>query len=243
MPNRSFAFDQLVDQFKRLKFNPDYVFKKFGLELEPLAFEIISTPNYQQNMYKLLEFEQKIYELIRTDFDSPEGYMANFILNSPYYYEPNTGLYYSGLNSLTENLFSQSNYRFPKFLNSLNNEFEFNSVIYELVQKYAPISMGIHSKLSTQRPGYTWHTLNSEQIHIVAQEAYTIYQRVQRFLQDLEPAQKNFLETTQEMYEQIQEHDKINQTYTVGSKIFSIATQAYREKYKSDPPGIPFGLI
>lgn len=234
------SVNYLVNQIKCPKFNPEYVCVKFGLELEPYAFELISDPNTRLRM---TDFEQKITELISMDFDSMDGYMGNFILNSPYYYDHSTGMYFSSVSSLYENLLHRSNYKFPQFLCVLYNEFNFSHVIHNLLQKYALASIEIHNNFSKKRPGYTFHNCTSYQIKIITQEAYQIYCRVQNFLNNLSTNQKKFIEITEQIYDEYIYQYKKTKLHTSSTKIFSKAVQVYVENYDSSPPNIDFSLI
>lgn len=220
---------------------PEYICSRYKDQLEPDALALYG--KYDVKTLQAWEFESKIYELIRSEYSTPDGFKANFILGCPYYFSHEDGLFFSQMNSLFENLYNISLYKFPDFFSVLNNQLEFNGVIYNLLSKYAPRSMGIHERLNLRRPGYTFHTLTHTELNLIVKEAYQIYWKVQKFLQNLSPDQKNFFAICEEEYGLANSKYKQTQIYTLASKIFQNSVQVYRTKYGKEYPEVSFNDI
>lgn len=232
---------QVLNQIVNPKFDPDYVLEKFGtnlvnIELLNLALDVI------ENSKSLFDFQMKIKELILTDFDSKEGCANNFIQNSPYYYDRQTDSFNSSISSLWENLL-KFDYKFPKFLNSLNNEFNFNYVKWTMIKKYAIKSMEIHERLNKNNPGYTFHTLSKAEMEIVSNEIYQMYCIVQQFMQNLNVEQKNYINIVQNHHTYAMKEYYDKNKYIVSRKTFENAQEEFVTKYKTNPPEILFGKI
>jgi len=225
-----------LSQIERQRFDPQYIFDRFRFELEPLASDIASKKNKVTSKW---DFEQKIYELIRSDQSTQQGHMAIFILNSPYYYDSTTQLFHSGMSSVWNNLLKNTLYGFPTFLNLLNKQFDFNYVIYELIKKYAPKSFQIHKEIETDDLGlgYSYHTLNRKQIETITGETYQIYCLVQRFLQNLSQEQKNWIDLIEKYY--CEEAGTYNTSYDVLEQ----CQRLYLNKYGLTHPMIDFNNI
>ncbi len=229
------ATEQLLGEIPRPKFDPKYILARFGMQLEPLAFQIISSE--KRPVLALWDLEQKIHELIRSDSSGMyQAHMAKFILESPYYYDSTRQMYQSGLSSVWENLLKISLYGFPGFLGTLNNEFKFNSVIYELVIRYAPKTMEIHKTISSTRPGYTFHSLTKEQLKSITKETYGIYCRVQQFLQSLTREQMDWIDLVQTYWSE-------GGARGTAFRVYEHCARTYKETYGSEPPQIDFDLV
>lgn len=227
--------EQLLAEISRPEFDPKYIFARFGQELEPLAVQIISSE--KRDRWALWDFEQKIKELIRSDSSQTyQSHLAKFVLSSHYRYDQSTELYESGLSSVWENVHSHSLYGFPNFLGTLNNQFEFNSVIYKLVTSYAPNTIAIHESIGSKYYGYTFHCLTKEQMGMITKETYGIYCRVQQFLQSLNQDQINWIN----LIDSIQSGGGFRGTTF---RIYDNCVQTYFQVYKSDPPSIDFNLV
>jgi hypothetical protein len=143
-----------VNQIDKPCFVPTYIINRFSNDLFNDA-ELLGS-----NKISKFDFEMKIKKLIKTDFTTPDGYFNNYISNHYYKFDKERNIYLSSLSSVYECVIKFSNYGFPKFLGSLNNEFEFNHVIYNMVEKHAQESIKIHHRLSKKNPGYTFHSLH-----------------------------------------------------------------------------------
>ena len=170
-------------------------------------------------------------------------FFDNFIKTSHYKFNDQTNLYMSSLTSVWENLHNLNIYGFPKFLNSLNNEFNFNHVIYDMLKKYAYNSINIHNKLNKAYSGYTFHSLTEDEMETIVTDAFTIYCIVQEFLLNLSQEQKNYFEIAQKQYDWSNESSRINKSYISSRKIFNDAYKEYTKIYQTTPPEISFESI
>jgi len=93
-----------------------------------------------------------------------------FILN--HHYKLKNELFHSSLSSVFENLLSQANYGFPKFLTSFNNEFDFNSVIFDILKN---MLIKVLTFITKKYPGYTFHELTIDEMNVIVDELYNIY--------------------------------------------------------------------
>jgi hypothetical protein len=83
-----------------------------------------------------------------TSIKTFKSYFSDYILNHNYKFDQERNIYISSLSSVYECLLKKSNYKFPEFLNSLNNEFKFNCDIDGMIEKYARESKKIHERLT-----------------------------------------------------------------------------------------------
>jgi hypothetical protein len=226
------AIYQFLNSWVNPRFDPQYVFETYGIQLEPLAFEVFSSNN--KSRISKWDLEKKIYELIRSDKSTIEGIMANFILDSHYYYDQKRKLYLSGLSSLWENLLNKYLYGFPTFLGTLNNQFGFNLVILELLNKYAPNSIKIHNRISSKTPGYTFHTLTPHEIIDISSEIFRIRARVCTFFKDLSQEQKDWINLVESSY--LEEGGRC----ATSQQKYDGCVQLHRDIYGFEPPKIDF---
>ncbi len=229
------AIYQFLNTWDRPKFDPKYIFENHALKLEPLAFEVISS-NSKQKPSKS-DLEKKIYELIRSDKNTYEGLMNNFILESPYYYDQARDLFISGLSSLWENLLNKSLYGFPTFLGTLNNQFGFNSVIVDLLNKYALNSIKLHNKINSRTPGYSFHTLTRNEIECISGEILRIRARVNAFFKHLSQDQKNWIDLVESSYLELGGRCATSQ------QKYDQCVQLHRDIFECEPPEINFNQV
>lgn len=238
-----FALGQVLSTIKRTRYDPKYVIKNFGSELEPDALAIISTLDLTSKLCKVAELEEKIGKLIKeTPINSFEKYLQNFILKSPYWYDQETGLYFSGVNSVWENMLHSVDSAFPQVFLSLRNKFEYTQIAVDLISKYGKSSIKIHESIGRSKSdfSYTFHTLDRKELECIARDAYQIYMKIQIFLFKLGPEEKNFLALV-ELNEQAA--DKVYRSsgkYICASQIFANACKEYKDSYGFDAPTIVF---
>ena len=172
-----------------------------------------------------------------------QEFYNNFISRSHYSFcDFEKTKFSSDLSSLWENLL-YTNYGFPRFLTQLNNEFNFNNIIYKMVLKYAPKSMKIHERLTAKRYGYTFHSLTKEEMDEVTLEAYEMYRKVHHFFANLSDEQKNYIEILNAQRDnQIKSHVE-SHIYIDSSDVFKNSNNEYLEKYGCHPPTFNFDLI
>ncbi len=176
-----------------------------------------------------MDFQNKIYELIRSDQSTHQTHKANFILELSYHYNKESNTFQSEMVSLWNNLMNKSLYNFPKFFRILANETTCTIVINNLLQKYAPNSRKINKKINENYSEYLYHFLTYEEIEIITAETYEIYCKIQNFLQNLSKDHKNWIAILEDHY--LEAESLSNPSFELYSRCFNI----YYEKYKLIP--------
>ena len=226
-----------VSKIEKPYFNPKYVISKFG--------DILTNDSslFLGNNMSKFDFDLKIRNLIRRDNDSLDGYLNNYTLNHYYKYDIERNIYTSSLISIYECLLKHVNYKFPKFLNSLNNEFEFNSVMNNMIEKHTKESMKIHKRLRKENPGYTFHSLSVEEMEKIVGEAYKMCMIVKNFLNNLSEEEKNYINIVENEYmNAINELEKKGKNF-VSIIIYKNSNEYYVNKYNIEPPKINFDSL
>lgn len=170
-------------------------------------------------------------------------YFSDYILNNYYKFDKERNIYLSSLSSIYECLLKKSNYKFPEFLNSLNNEFEFNYVITDMIKKHARESMKIHARLTEKYPGYTFHSLSPDEMEIIVGEVYQMYLIVQNFFDNLSKEEKNYINIVENVYLEASEDMNKNNRYFLSRVIYNKSNHYYIDKYNNQPPIINFDRL
>ena len=129
-------------------------------------------------------------------------------------------------------------YGFPKLLTQLNNEFQFNGVLSNIIQKYAPQSYALNDSLKGG------HSITQEQLNIVANEAYIIYTAVQHWFNNLPDEHKNFIQIVERIRQKNNDINSNNkhQPYITDKSTVIDAIQEYIDTYHTKPPTITFNV-
>lgn len=173
---------------------------------------------------------------------SYQEFSNNFINKRHYKFDNEKNIYLSGLSSVYENLL-YADYGFPKFLKSLNNEFNFNFIISDMVSKYAPQSMDIHRRLSKRYSSYTFHSLTKDDMDIITFEAYNIYCKIQNFLNNLSETQKKYIEILNKHYDHQIKLYVENNKYISSIDTLTNSVNEYIQTYNTNTPKFDFEVL
>lgn len=173
---------------------------------------------------------------------SYQEFFNNFINKFYYKFDNERNIYLSSLSSVWENLL-HADYGFPKFLNSLNNEFNFNFIISDMVSKYAPQSIAIHRRLTENYSGYTFHSLTKDEIEIITFETYELYCKVQNFLNNLDQNQNNYIEILNKHYDYQNKSYCERNIYITSKDTLANSVNNYIEQYNTNTPKFDFDVL